>query len=254
MLPIIQIGPLAVQTPGLVILLSLWLGLSFAEKYVGKFGLEVDKLYNLTVLSLLAGAIGGRLAYVARFPSAFLENPVNLISTNPGLFDIFAAAAVGSIAALAYILRKKLRLLFVLDALTPVLLILLIGTNLANLASGNAFGSPTNLPWSIELWGASRHPSQLYGLVYSIIVLGTLLPGRQKSHLAGRYFFKFLAFVSGGRLFLEAFRGDSVLVFESFRSAQITSWVLLVISLIVLIWLDIRDKKNYEQILAERIQ
>lgn len=34
MLPILPIGPLAIQFPGLVILLGLWLGLSLAEQSV----------------------------------------------------------------------------------------------------------------------------------------------------------------------------------------------------------------------------
>jgi prolipoprotein diacylglyceryltransferase len=40
-------------------------------------------------------------------------------------------------------------------------------------------------------------------------------------------FFSFIALHAGVRLFLKAFRGDSQLVFETLRSAQVVSLVLL---------------------------
>ena len=36
---------------------------------------------------------------------------------------------------------------------------------LANLANGNAYGLPTDLPWGVYLWNATRHPVQIYALI-----------------------------------------------------------------------------------------
>jgi prolipoprotein diacylglyceryltransferase len=47
-------------------------------------------------------------------------------------------------------------------------------------------------------------------------------------------FFSFIALHAGVRLFLKAFRGDSQLVFETLRSAQVVSLVLLLLALVAI--------------------
>ena len=233
MFPTLQIGPIALQVPGLVLILGLWLGLTLAERRALRAGLHPSSLYNLTFLGLLAGVLWGRLAYVLTYPEAFMADPSGLLSLNPGLLDPAAGAACGLIAVLIFGRRKKLSFWPVLDALTPVFAVLAIATSLAHLSAGTAFGAPTDLPWGIHLSGASRHPSQVYETLLGLLILGVvvLLPGRLRFHSPGVFFFTFLALTAAARLFLEAFRGDSTLIFDRFRLAQIIAWVLLAISL-----------------------
>ena len=104
---------------------------------------------------------------------------------------------------------------------------------MAHLASGSAFGKETSLPWGMKLWGAIRHPSQVYEIFASLLILGLLW--FQKADLQpGIHFLTFTTLSSGARLFLEAFRGDSSLIFNSLRVAQLAAWVVLAISLILL--------------------
>jgi len=101
----------------------------------------------------------------------------------------------------------------------------------AHIASGEAFGSETRVPWAIELWGAKRHPTQFYELIVAILIL-VLLGSKAKSEaVAGILFLNFVALTSSARLFLEAFRGDSSLIFGNLRSAQVVAWIILAISL-----------------------
>jgi prolipoprotein diacylglyceryltransferase len=52
----------------------------------------------------------------------------------------------------------------------------------------------------------------------------------RKSDLpAGILFLNFIALTAGARLLLEAFRGDSTLVFGGLRLAQILAWIILAI-------------------------
>ena len=37
MFPVLQIGPLALQTPGLLILIGIWVGLSVMERFASRF-------------------------------------------------------------------------------------------------------------------------------------------------------------------------------------------------------------------------
>lgn len=231
MFPTIQIGPLAVQAPGLIILGGLWLGLSLAEKLAQPDREVANQLYNLTFVALIAGIIGARAASILRFPEAFLANPLSIFSLNPGLLDQNAGIAVGLLAAFIYGQRKRLRFWPTLDRLTPFLALIAISLSLANLATGTAFGSPTTFPWGIELWGATRHPTQLYSSILATVILLLIILWHSKPETSGVLFVRFVALSAAARLFVEGFRGDSILVGEGIRLAQLVAWFLLALSL-----------------------
>ena len=237
MFPILQIGPLALQTPGLMYLLGLWFGLSLAEKFAPKRGISADALYNLVFTGLIAGILGARLGYVLQYPDACLASPLSLISLNPGLLDPFSGFAAALIASLVYGARKKLEVWNTLDALTPFFAVFLIGAALANIASGAAFGMETSLPWGIDLWGAKRHPTQFYELGGAIVILLALgLRSKENAPPAGALFLTFIALTAGSRLFFEAFRGDSTLILGGIRATQVIAWLVLAGALWGLMW------------------
>lgn len=235
MLPVLQIGPIAVQAPGLFIILGLWLGLSLAEKLAPRFKFDPTFLYNLVFISMVAGVLGARLSYVLQNIEIFLITPLNLISLNTGLLDINGGIAVGIIAALIYCNRNNLPLWSTLDALTPFFIVTAIFISLSQFASGDAFGMETQLPWGISLWGVKRHPTQVYYALAYTLILGLLwYKGIRSDNWNGKPGITFLVFTaatSGIHLFLEAFRGDSVIWIYNIRSAQIAAWFCLALSL-----------------------
>ena len=236
MLPTLQLGPLALQVPGLVLLAGLWLGLTLSERRARRIGENPGDLFNLVFIALIAGIIGARLSYAITYPSAFAANPLSLLSINPGLFDPLAGVFIGICAAAIYIYRKQLPFWSTLDALTPFFAVLAIAQGIANFAAGSAFGSPTDLSWGINLWGATRHPTQIYEILLAAIILLAiyLIDKSQLGQSSGFTFLSFIALSSAARLFSEAFRGDSTLIGNGFRSAQIISWLVLAACLALL--------------------
>lgn len=236
MLPILHIGPLSIPTPGLIILLGIWIGLTFSEKHSQKLGLSSSIIYNLVFLSIITGIVFARLYYVYLYPTTFLENPLSLIIPNPNTMDLGAGLMGAFLAALIYGNRKKLGLWQTLDALTPMLAVVIIALALSNLASGDAYGTPTNLPWAIHLWNANRHPTQIYETLGALFVLLLTLPSRKWITLVkpGGLFLIFLAASSLNKLIIEVFRGDSILIFNNFRLVQILSLSVLIFSLLML--------------------
>jgi prolipoprotein diacylglyceryltransferase len=200
-----------------------------AEKFAPQREVSPNDVYNLVFTALVAGVIGARLTYILRYPQAFIPSPLSVFSLNPGLLDPLGGAAAGVLAALIHGQRKKLPPWAALDALTPLLAVLSIAVSLSNFASGAGFGTPTQAAWGIELWGAKRHPTQLYESLAAAIILLALWPGHRylQNWAAGRYFLVFLAASSLARLFLEAFRGDSILLPGGIRLAQALAWSIL---------------------------
>ncbi|MEO8355887.1 MAG: prolipoprotein diacylglyceryl transferase family protein [Chloroflexota bacterium] len=214
----------------ILLLAALWLGLALAEKRVERHGISKDALNNVVYYSILSYLIGGRLLFVLGNLSAFTQSPLSVFSINIDLFDPIGALAAMIIVGFIYGQRQKLPLWSTLDALTPLFAVLAIGFSLSHLAAGTAFGSPTDAAWGINLWNANRHPSQIYALIASLVVFG-LIWSRKTDSPAGSDFLLFAAWTAGSHLFLEAFRGDSTLIFGSLRLGQVLAWIVLAAAL-----------------------
>jgi prolipoprotein diacylglyceryltransferase len=215
------------------VLAALWIGLALAERRAERHGVSKDTLSNLVYYGMIGYVIGGRLFYALANFSAFAQSPGSLISLNLDLFDPWAGMAVALLVAGIYGHRKKLLLWPTLDALTPFFAVMAVGLSLAHLAAGTAFGRPTDLPWGIELWNATRHPSQMYELAASMLIF-SLIWFRRGVPPPGSIFLQFTALTAGSRLFLEAFRGDSTLILGGLRLAQFIAWIVLAASLTVI--------------------
>lgn len=234
MLPIIQIGPAAFPVPGLVFLAGIWIGLVFAERFCETRNVSPSDLNNLVFISLVSGFVGARLGYVIRYSEIFLDNPLSIISLRPVLLDPLFGGLVALITAWIYVQKKNILIPSILDALTPFFAVMAIAIGLSHLASGAAFGSLTNLPWAINLWGEMRHPTQIYEVILAILVLLSIYPlrGPLRTTTPGVTFLRFLLLTAISILIQDAFRGDSRLFIDGFRTNQVIAWFVLAASLI----------------------
>lgn len=234
MFPVLRIGPAAIQSAGLLLVLGFFFGLSLSERFTRKLGENPDGLTNLILIAALAGLLAARLFFVVEHIALFQKNLAGLISVDPSLLDPWGGITGAAIAILIYGQRKHLEFWAALDRLTPFLAIMAVGIGLAHIASGQAFGAPISLPWAIELWGVKRQPSQFYETAGALVVL--LLLWRQFGAIGvpGMLFLKFAALTSGMLVFLSAFRGDSTLVLGTFRQDQLLALGVLGFALLLL--------------------
>ena len=217
------------------LLAALWIGLALAEKRAGRHGVPKETFNTLVYYSLLGYILGGRILFALANLSAFSNSILSLFSLNIDLFDPFGALVTAVLTGFVYGRRQKLALWPTLDTLAPLLAVLAIGLALSHLAAGTAFGSPTDVPWGIELWNAARHPTQLYELIAAFLIF-LLVWFRPERPPAGTEFLLFLSLSAGARLFLEAFRGDSTLIVAGLRLAQVVAWLILAGALLTLEW------------------
>ena len=235
MLPILQIGPLALPTAALLLLAGFWLGLELMEKHAHHLGVHPPALYNASLLGIAGGIVGARLGYAARAPEAFLSSPLSLLALTPQMLDPQIGVMVGIAAALLYIRIKRGPFWLSLDAAVSLFAVLRVALGLSHFASGLAFGAPADLPWAVDLWGARRHPSQVYETLAALLIAAAVWP-RGRAAVAwrsapGLRLWVFLALSAGARLVLESFRGDSTLWLGAFRAAQAAAWLVLAVSL-----------------------
>lgn len=233
MFPYVNLFGAAVAVSPLIILLAVWFGASFSEKHAARFKANQSAVYNLIFLLLFSYILGGRISYAAQHPAAFIEDPASLISRNFGLFDPLGGALIAILAVAINGQRKGMKLWPTLDALTPAIMVLMLAVPLANFASGEAFGAPSSLPWAIDLWGASRHPVQIYEALAAAGILIWMWPARlpKIERIPGNYFFQFAAASAFARLVFEGLRGASPVTVLDLRIAQMAAWLVLAAAL-----------------------
>jgi phosphatidylglycerol:prolipoprotein diacylglycerol transferase len=217
----------------ILLVIATWIGLSLAEKRAERNGISKEDLNNITFYGLIAFVIGGRISFVLQNIPAFIKSPLGIISINPDIFDPLGATAIAFIAAFIYGQRRTLSFWHTLDALTPFFATLSIGSGLSHLAAGTAFGKETTLAWGINLWNATRHPTQIYETFASLVIF-ILLWFKRHDPRPGILFLTFAALTAGSQLFIQAFRGDSVLILNGIRQPQVIAWGMLMITFALL--------------------
>jgi len=210
----------------ILLVIATWIGLSFAEKRAERHGISKDDLNNITFYGLLAFVIGGRISFILQNIPAFIKSPFGIISINPDMFDPIGAMAAAILAAVIYGQQRHLSFWHMLDALTPFFAIQAIGLGLSHLAAGTAFGQETDLPWGINLWNATRHPTQIYESLASLLIFGLIWLQKELPR-PGISFLTFAALTAGSQLFIQAFRGDSTFIVNGLRLEQIMAWATL---------------------------
>jgi phosphatidylglycerol---prolipoprotein diacylglyceryl transferase len=235
MFPIINIGPLAIQAAGLILLLSFFFGSWLAARFSAGLGTNTDAIENSILIGLIAGLLGARIGFLLRNPAVFVNNPLSLVSLTPSMLDTSFGVLVGVLTALILAQKKHLPLWPTLDALTPFFLLIFAGIHLANYANGDAFGIPTELPWGIQLWNATRHPVQLYalilaGVVFTWLILHTRLLKTTGFQRSGVLFSVILGSMAMITLFTRAFMAEKILL-GAIDFNQATSFAILLASL-----------------------
>jgi len=212
----------------ILLVAMIWVGSNIAERGAARFALPQKIFGDLISNALTAFLLAGGFKTISLNVSA--PTWLRIVQFDPSLFDVWLGAAALLLVAFRYFYLNHLPLWQTLDALTPLFAFTAIGNALTHLASGKAYGMETAIAWAIQQWGALRHPTQLYELLASLLILGWLLLPKLDSP-PGMLFLRFTAITAGARLFFEAFRGDSTLVFGGLRLAQVVAWVVLAVAL-----------------------
>jgi len=218
-------------------LLGGWLLLQAIERAARRRQLDGERLALTVFVALLAGVVGARLGYaLAAWPS-YLADPWALLSRDLQAFSL-PAGVVTAVGLGGWLLwRRGWPLWPTLDALAPGLALAALTYALAQLASGDGYGLPADLPWAIQLWGESRHPTQLYAAFTALIALIVWRARYRQPQPAGAAFLTTTAILAAGTLIGEGFAATGWLLPGNVRLSQVVALTILVI--IIRIWSEI---------------
>ncbi|NDJ85320.1 MAG: prolipoprotein diacylglyceryl transferase [Chloroflexi bacterium] len=230
----LNIGPAVVETALILYLLGFYISGEVARRHAKRHGLDGNAVQNALIIGLLVGIIGARLAYIFQHWAIYREDLGGWISLTPQALAIPAGLLAGTAASLGYAYWRKLALRPFLESIAPGLGLFMVILGLALLARGGAFGQASDLPWAIDLWGETRHPTQLYASIGGALTLGAWWYWRLS--LLGRGF----AFIVAGNaltwLLVGLLLAEPELVLNTYRTLQVVAWAALVAATLGWAW------------------
>jgi phosphatidylglycerol:prolipoprotein diacylglycerol transferase len=255
----VQIGPLAIRWYGLLIALGVLGGSVWALREARRRDMDGDAVLDLAPWLVLGGLIGARLVFVLTSPGPFFGpggRPLDAFAIWQGGISIHGGilGVLGAVFLLAP--RKGLRPWAVMDVLTPIGALGIIGGRIGNLMNGtDTGGRPTDLPIGVawpergtetlgafgrvvfgdDLWAYAPpacanlpagepcviHLAPVYGMVVGLALIPILLWAFRRSRAPGFVFAHFVLWYSLLRSVLEEPFRDNPLAWPVVENASL---------------------------------
>jgi len=238
-----NVGPLAIRWYGLLIVISIILGIWLVIFQAKKYNINKEKILDLSFYLLIFGLIGARLYYILLFPKYFFSHPSDIIKIWQGGLGIFGACFAGLLVIFFYAKKHHLSYLLLLDLIVPALILGQTIGRWGNYFNGELYGRQTGLPWGIPVNSAYFHPCFLYESFWNFAVfLNLIMLQRKKSPFPGEIFSFYLILYPLGRFFVEFIRIDPQPIIFNLRLAQIISLILFISGIVLLFKLRAKAK------------
>ena len=239
-----SIGNFNVYWYGIIIAAGFLLALVYASFSCKKMNIDINRLFDVVIVGLIAGVIFARLFYVVFYPGdKYWKNPLEIFQIHDGGLAIYG----GIIGAVVFgSLMAKLRKLKVTAVLDIAALGFLIGQCVGrwgNFINQEAFGSTTELPWGMHSENTAAvvdgnvHPCFLYESL--LCLLGFVLLHfftRRFRRYDGQTFLLYIVWYGACRFFIEGLRTDSLIIpGTGLRVSQVIAAACVVAGIILLV-------------------
>ncbi|WP_298845407.1 prolipoprotein diacylglyceryl transferase [Clostridium sp.] len=236
---------------GLMIMIGILAALCLLSYRGKKEQYDDDSIWNMAVISIICGLIGGKVMYIITDIKEVLQNPSVLKNIGNG-FVIYGAILGGILGVYIYTKKKKWNTLRVFDLLVPSLPLAQGFGRIGCFLAGCCYGKVTSLPIGVEFNNspfapANVHliPTQIYSSIFDFMLAFFLLwydrvdRGDRKK---GRLFSLYLIIYSIGRFLIEFLRGDPRGSVSILSTSQFISLFVLIVG--VLLFNFEKIKKN----------
>lgn len=244
----IALGPLQLHAYGLMIALGVVAAVALSKRRWAACGADPDQITLVALWSVPAGLIGARAYHVftdwKRFH--YEDGWLEAFAVWKGGLGIPGGLAAGIAMAFWVMKRSKMDKAAAVDAIAPSLPLAQAIGRFGNWFNQELFGSPTTLPWGLqieehlrpELYADSEtfHPTFLYEAIWNVFLcLLLILIDRRKKLRPGSILAIYVGGYGMGRLWIEAIRIDHASLLLGVRINIYMSAILIAGSLLYLL-------------------
>ena len=247
-----QIGPLFLHLYGLCIALGVLAAFWLANRRWVAAGGKPGELERPGIWAVAAGFLGARIAYVSTHIDKFHGKWWEVLYIWQGGLALYGGLTLGILTGIWAARRYRLPVLRALDAAIPAIPLAQAFGRWGNYFNQELFGTPTTLPWALEVERdfrparyaefATFHPTFLYESLYNLLVAGILIwVGARRRLRPGSLALLYLVLYGAGRFLLELLRTDTTYrLFGLSRNAYVSLAVVVGGS----VWLYLRERRR----------
>jgi prolipoprotein diacylglyceryl transferase len=247
-----HIGPLFLHFYGLCIAIGVLAAFWLANRRWVQAGGKPGELERAGIWAVAAGFLGGRLGYVITHTGDFRGRWWEVLYIWQGGLALYGGLTLGILTGLWVARRQGLPVLRALDAAIPAIPLAQAFGRWGNYFNQELFGTPTTLPWALEVDPAHRperyaefatfHPTFLYESLYNLLVVAVLIwVGARRRLRPGSLALLYLVLYGAGRFLLELLRTDTTYrLFGLSRNAYVSLALVVGGS----VWLALRERRR----------
>jgi prolipoprotein diacylglyceryl transferase len=241
-----DIGPLHVTFYGILIAIGVALAWRLTVRRYEAKGGDPAAADRILIWVVVIGFLGARLAYVSTHLSRFEGEWWKVLAIWEGGLALFGGLTAGAITLFVLGRREGADVSALLDALAPAVPVAQAFGRWGNYFNQELFGTPTDLPWGLEIApefrpaaypdAATFHPTFLYESIWNLALAGLIVwLDRRYPALRGRLIGVYLAGYAVMRFLLELIRTDTTFRFLGLSRNAWVSLAVIVIGAAVLI-------------------
>ena len=246
------IGSIEVRWYGIMVALAILTVVLWTAWQVKKgANISYDTLFTAALVGIPSGVILSRLLHVIDGWEYYSQNPGEIIGG--GGLTAYGAVLGTTLGIWIYSRFSKFQFGYFADVVAPGIILAQAIGRVGCTLNGCCYGLETFLPWSIVYThpgslcplGVTVHPTQVYEIIWNLLVFGVLLKLRGRLKPDGSLFLVYLSLYSVYRLGADFLRPGTPFLF-GLHQAQVIAIIVLAIAIPLLV-----SKTRWARVAAE---
>jgi prolipoprotein diacylglyceryl transferase len=250
----IEVGPLTIHFYGILIALGVIVAVIVSRRRYQRFGGDGSLMERVSIWAVVIGFLGARAAYVVTHSGRFDDRPWAVLFLWEGGLALYGGLFFGGVTIVYLMRRWHGDVLAAGDATAVGIPLAQAIGRWGNYFNQELFGTPTDLPWGLEIDPANRppefsgfetfHPTFLYESLWNALVLVPIILWlERRGKLAkGSSFFLYLVLYGFIRFLMELLRTDTTFRFLGLSRNGWVSLSAVVLGGAVLWWMQRRGE------------
>lgn len=243
----INIGNINIYWYAILIVSAFIIGILFCKKDDGKYNIKFDDILELMVILIPISIISARIYFILFKLDYYIQNPIEIFDIRNGGLAIYGGIIGAVITIIIFCKKKKIYILDITDYIVPYLALGQAIGRWGNFFNAEAHGTETTNIFRMGIIENGQyievHPAFLYESIGNLIIFTILFLLRNKRKYKGQLTYIYLILYGFIRTIIEGLRTDSLMIGE-FRISQVLSIILCITFSIILIYKEIKYKKE----------
>lgn len=174
-----HVGSFPIRSYGVMILIGFVTGLWLVRRRAASFGIDVQKVTDLSFYLLIAGILGARILFILQELPHYSKHLDEVFSLKFEGLTSFGGLIGGAAFAVVWGIRNKVKLSYLTDLLAPGFMLAHVFGRVGCFLNGCCYGGvcDAQLPWATHFPDAPglHHPAQLYDSLMNLVGVGLIL-------------------------------------------------------------------------------